>query len=44
VARFRGGVLEDEEPELAAALQHLDGIPDLQAGPDTDDELAEEAF
>jgi hypothetical protein len=44
VARYRGGDLEVEEPELAAALQHLDGVPGLQEDPDTDDELAEEAF
>jgi hypothetical protein len=44
VARYRGGELDDEEPELAAALQHLDGVPGLQEDPATDDELAEEAF
>jgi hypothetical protein len=44
VARYRGGVLEDEEPDLAAALQHLDGVPGLLDDPDTDEELADEAF
>jgi hypothetical protein len=42
IARYRGGAFEDEEPALAAVLQHMQHIPEVHS--DEEDEFAEEAF